>query len=585
MITCQCAEAMRTYATQSSYLTPIPNVNIDRGVIPLDSLPADWWNWLWQNITLNEGYIVQFINSVFSEINSVLSAAGVSPSTASTTDLRDAIQALAQVVATSSVPGSVLSSTLSGKLNVIADGTATINGLGTPSDLQTTADNVVSAINEVLTLASGKAPTSHASSNNTYGVGTTQQFGHVKVTEGCGLSICDGTISLDAPGYNCLGNVTTICFNGNTYTPTDGVIDLGTQTVSVDCVCQRAISSSTTGDFYPILGGGLCRNTSGVGEVNLVGLSWNPVCCSLEWNNGDVIINGLLSSTYTNSIGIGFRPFFNNSYGVIAIGQRTGASCCSNHTVAIGSNTGTLAYSCYGIAIGYCATIYTCSSYGIAIGYCANVSGYHHRGIAIGYHANVEQGGTLAHSGGIAIGDCAQICLCSLQGVAIGSHAVVDQRVPGGVAIGSCSRSCSIICGQRYFYLNTIGNTFSLTIDVKCDNTYINITWGELAQIFINLFRGTNQYNDCDYVYLNGTGYSFCSSNISQCRCTGHDSFCLSGAIGKRACASCACSVALYWGNCWRCICCTSTGNANWIDIKYRHILVSGTISGGNGQS
>ena len=115
MITCQCAEAMRTYATQSSYLTPIPNVNIDRGVIPLDSLPADWWNWLWHNITLNEGYIVQFINSVFSEINSVLSAAGVSPSTASTTDLRDAIQALAQVVATSSVPGSVLSSTLSGK--------------------------------------------------------------------------------------------------------------------------------------------------------------------------------------------------------------------------------------------------------------------------------------------------------------------------------------------------------------------------------------------------------------------------------------------------------------------------------------
>lgn len=227
MITCQCAEAMPTYASQSSYLTPIPSANIERGVIPLDSLPADWWNWLWNNITLNEGRIVQFINSVFSEINSVLSAAGVTPSTASTTDLRDAIQKLAATVATSAVPGSVLSSTLSGKLRVIADGTASINGLGTPDQLETTSKEVVSAINEVLALAQGKAPTSHASSDTTYGVGTTQQYGHVKVTEGCGLAISSGTISLNAPGYNCVGTVTQICYNGAAYSPSDGVVDLG----------------------------------------------------------------------------------------------------------------------------------------------------------------------------------------------------------------------------------------------------------------------------------------------------------------------------------------------------------------------
>ena len=227
MITCQCAEAMPTYAPQSSYLTPIPSANIERGVAPLDSLPADWWNWLWNNITLNEGRIVQFINSVFSEINSVLSAAGVTPSTASTTDLRDAIQKLSTTVATSAVPGSVLSSTLSGKLRVIADGTASINGLGTPDQLETTSKEVVSAINEVLALAQGKAPTSHASSDTTYGVGTTQQYGHVKVTEGCGLAISCGTISLNAPGYNCVGTVTQICYNGAAYSPSDGVVDLG----------------------------------------------------------------------------------------------------------------------------------------------------------------------------------------------------------------------------------------------------------------------------------------------------------------------------------------------------------------------
>lgn len=227
MITCQCAEAMPTYASQSSYLTPIPSANIERGVIPLDSLPADWWNWLWNNITLNEARIVQFINSVFSEINSVLSAAGVTPSTASTTDLKTAIQKLAATVATSAVPGSVLSSTLSGKLRVIADGTASINDLGTPDQLETTSKEVVSAINEVLALAQGKAPTSHASSDTTYGVGTTQQYGHVKVTEGCGLAISCGTISLNAPGYNCTGTVTAVCYNGSKYTPSGGVVNLG----------------------------------------------------------------------------------------------------------------------------------------------------------------------------------------------------------------------------------------------------------------------------------------------------------------------------------------------------------------------
>ena len=309
MITCQCAEAMPTYASQSSYLTPIPSANIERGVIPLDSLPADWWNWLWNNITLNEGRIVQFINSVFSEINSVLSAAGVTPSTASTTDLRDAIQKLATTVATSAVPGSVLSSTLSGKLRVIADGTASINGLGTPDQLETTSKEVVSAINEVLALAqgkaptshasasttygvgttqqyghvklcdsasavtsacgvaatpsavksvadslasyqstnntavAGKAPTSHASANTTYGVGTTQQYGHVKVTAGCGLAISGGTISLNAPGYNCTGTVTAVCFNGTKYTPSSGVVSFNASgancTGTVTAVCYN----------------------------------------------------------------------------------------------------------------------------------------------------------------------------------------------------------------------------------------------------------------------------------------------------------------------------------------------------------
>ena len=526
MITCQCAEAMRTYASQSSYLTPIPDANIDRGVIPLDSLPADWWNWLWQNITLNEGYIVQFINSVFSEINAVLSAAGVSPSTASTTDLRDAIQALAQVVATASVPGSVLSSTLSGKLNVIADGTATINGLGTPSDLQTTATNVVSAINEVLTLASGKAPISHASSNDTYGVGTTQQFGHVKVTEGCGLAICDGTISLNAPGYNCLGNVTTICFNGNTYTPTDGVIDLGSQTVSVDCMCQRAITSSTSGDFYSLLGGGLCRNTTGVDTVNLTGLAWNPVVCSLDWLN----------------------------------------QC---HNIVIGGNAGA---ACYGIVIGYGASLDYASypgSCGVAIG---NMASTRDGGIAIGNHACNGCVDSVA-LGPYAVADCA----CSVaighgawakdsqRGVAIGANAFVNHS--RGTAIGAGAVSIACFCNGVNLNFSIIGDMYSLKWEVIMGDQCF--TYGDYAKILQCVLRCcyTGRYASCSYIYLSGgAGIDVISCIPSSpsfpASCASGN--CFSALLAPYACATCSrwvdmCIWVINIGWSWVGVSCTNT--------------------------
>lgn len=541
MITCQCAVAMPTYAANSSYLTPIPDANIDRGVIPLDSLPADWWNWLWNNITLNEGHIVQFINSVFSEINAVLSAAGVSPSTASTTDLRDAIQDLAQVVATASVPGSVLSSTLSGKLNVIADGTASINGLGTPSSLQTTATDVVSAINEVLSLTSGKAPKSHASSNDTYGVGTTQQFGHVKVTEGCGLAICDGTISLNAPGYNCLGNVTTICFNGNTYTPTDGVIDLGTQTVSVNCMCQRAITSSVSGDFYSLLGGGLCRNTTGVDTVNLTGLAWNPVCSSLAW------------TTPTGSM---------------AIGSGSGTGSTATNAVAIGTGT----YSCasFGIAIGYQAQVNDKGYGDISIGCCAytaSMCGCHR--VAIG---------TGAHNGtcyGIAIGyQASSEWTCS---VAIGCCACASCK---GVAIGPGSYAGQFSCNSVCYSFSTVGDHFTFLV---CTPDWDSgTTWGELSNVLEYFFRCKYKgpYSGCCYLFWAACGEAFCRSGASpRLRA---ENWIFTGSAAPPACSACSNYISVYWGNCWRNINSSCTDRAGWIDIANRVMISTGVIYGAN---
>ena len=47
-------------------------------------------------------------------------------------------------------------------------------------------------------LYTGRVPTNHASSTQSYGVGTTANYGHVKVTNGNGLNISNGTISMAA---------------------------------------------------------------------------------------------------------------------------------------------------------------------------------------------------------------------------------------------------------------------------------------------------------------------------------------------------------------------------------------------------
>jgi len=67
-------------------------------------------------------------------------------------------------------------------------------------------DGVTSAIQTQL---NGKAPTSHASSDTTYGVGTTSNYGHVKVTAGNGLSISSGAIAMAAASASAAGAITT----------------------------------------------------------------------------------------------------------------------------------------------------------------------------------------------------------------------------------------------------------------------------------------------------------------------------------------------------------------------------------------
>jgi hypothetical protein len=56
-------------------------------------------------------------------------------------------------------------------------------------------------------LYTGRVPTNHASSTQSYGVGTTANYGHVKVTSGNGLNISNGTISMASASTTSAGAV------------------------------------------------------------------------------------------------------------------------------------------------------------------------------------------------------------------------------------------------------------------------------------------------------------------------------------------------------------------------------------------
>ena len=142
--------AVSNYGSSAAYKDPPDEDQIRKGVVPLDSLPAAWWNWMWNetNSSVNEARTA--LTSVIAELNNVLCCAGITPQSACMDQLYKAIVCLRQAAATEGTAGSVKSSNVCGKVSVGADGTMTANGLGNASNLSTSNKaNVVSAINEL----------------------------------------------------------------------------------------------------------------------------------------------------------------------------------------------------------------------------------------------------------------------------------------------------------------------------------------------------------------------------------------------------------------------------------------------------
>ena len=191
-------ETMDVYASESQYLTGPDPAAQAAGTVPLDTLPADWWNWLWQQVTKRINEASQAVESIHTEILSVLQAASITPSEVSTNDLLNAIKAITRTVGSGDTAGAVKSSTKSGYVAIDSGGYMSPNGMGIPTSLNTTAKQIVEAINEVLAalntyktttndsitgLTNSKAPNNHASTATTYGTGSSTNYGHVKLSD------------------------------------------------------------------------------------------------------------------------------------------------------------------------------------------------------------------------------------------------------------------------------------------------------------------------------------------------------------------------------------------------------------------
>lgn len=141
--------SMREYAaTQTLYKAPPTDDEIDTGVIPLDSLPAAWWNWYLNKFTINNNASMLTLGNVRDELISLLTQAGIEPSSASTQQIYNAVETIRKRIATASVPGAVISSSDNTSVSVDNEtGKMTVNAL-IDWDSERTIQQRINAVDE-----------------------------------------------------------------------------------------------------------------------------------------------------------------------------------------------------------------------------------------------------------------------------------------------------------------------------------------------------------------------------------------------------------------------------------------------------
>lgn len=271
MIECNCMIPVMNYGSSASYKAEPSPEQIATGVIPLDSLPAAWWNCMWSQTNTAVNQARQELGQLIVELNNVLCNAGVCPQDVCTDQLYQSINKIRQTLGNATTAGAVKSSDTASEVKIDqTTGMMSVNCLGNAASLTTSARTVVGAVNELKstydqcftdtgTAIAGKAPTSHVSDLTTYGVGNADCYGHLKISDTytCDLG-CTGMAASQSALY-CVydfaaGIAAGVASLGNTAGCALGTASAGTAVTAArsdhvhpisKCICMDGYTGST----------------------------------------------------------------------------------------------------------------------------------------------------------------------------------------------------------------------------------------------------------------------------------------------------------------------------------------------------
>ena len=191
--------AVCNYGSAAVYRCEPSPEQIRMGVVPLDSLPAAWWNCMWFDTNRAINCARYAAGILIDEVNTVLDRAGVCVNPTAVDQLYQAIDKMKAIIGTDTIAGSVKSSSNPGEVSINpTTGIMTANCVGNAAALATSARTLVGAVNELkatydasvtsingtlTSLNNSKAPVYHASPYTTYGIGDFNNFGHLKITD------------------------------------------------------------------------------------------------------------------------------------------------------------------------------------------------------------------------------------------------------------------------------------------------------------------------------------------------------------------------------------------------------------------
>lgn len=181
------SESDYVHKTFAEYLDAAAE-NYDKGFEPLQTLPASWYNSLLYLLTEQAQATKVLCDSIFAELQSVLTAGGVEPSASYTNQLLTAIETITKLnTATASILGGIKSSADNWKIAV--DPATSIASVNTV-DASTSAKGIVQLCNSIDSSENDKAATAWA---------VTRAFANGVYRAYCTTAAADAAKHVDAP--------------------------------------------------------------------------------------------------------------------------------------------------------------------------------------------------------------------------------------------------------------------------------------------------------------------------------------------------------------------------------------------------